>query len=74
MEVLSDVRICAICGEEIPDIDLDQKTISKAYAIYRKRHKTLSPTEIQNIRKQYGLSQRSFSKLLNWGDKTVFRY
>ena len=32
------------------------------------------PDEIKKIREQYGLSQRSFSKLLNWGDKTIFRY
>lgn len=32
------------------------------------------PEEIKAIREQYGLSQRSFSKLLNWGDKTIFRY
>ena len=28
----------------------------------------------KNIRVQYNLSQRSFAKLLNWGDKTIFRY
>ena len=30
--------------------------------------------EIRAIREQYGLSQRSFAKLLNWGDKTICRY
>jgi transcriptional regulator with XRE-family HTH domain len=32
------------------------------------------PKEIKKIREQYGLSQRSFAKLLNWGDKTICRY
>jgi transcriptional regulator with XRE-family HTH domain len=32
------------------------------------------PEEIKKIREQYGLSQRSFAKLLNWGDKTICRY
>ena len=26
------------------------------------------------MREQYGLSQRSFAKLLDWGDKTIRRY
>ena len=32
------------------------------------------PKEIKKIREQYGLSQRAFAKLLNWGDKTIYRY
>ena len=32
------------------------------------------PKEIKKIREQYGLSQRAFAKLLNWGDKTNYRY
>ena len=32
------------------------------------------PEEIKQIREQYGLSQRSLAKLLNWGDKTIHRY
>ena len=46
----------------------------KAYNEYRRRHKLLQPEEIKEIREQYGLSQRSFAKILNWGDKTVHRY
>ena len=38
-----------------------------AYNVYRKEHKLLLPEEIKKIREQYGLSQRKFSKLLNWG-------
>ena len=32
------------------------------------------PEEIKKIREQYGLSQRSFARLLNWGDKTICQY
>ena len=39
-----------------------------------KKHKLLLPDEIKNIRETYGLSQRSFAKLLNWGEKTIQRY
>lgn len=74
IEVDSDVLVCSECGEELFDETLDNETMLKAYAEYRNKHKYLSPEEIKAIREQYGLSQRGFAKLLNWGDKTIFRY
>ena len=68
------VCVCKSCGEELFDPDLDNETLNKVYDKYRRIHKLLSPKEIAQIRKQYGLSQRSFSKLLNWGEKTIHRY
>lgn len=68
------VLVCAECGEEFFSEELDNATLISAYSKYRKRHKLLLPEEIKGIREQYGLSQRSFAKLLNWGDKTIFRY
>ena len=68
------VLVCAKCGEEFFSEELDNETLIKAYNEYRKNHKLLLPEEIAQIRKQYGLSQRSFAKLLNWGDKTICRY
>ncbi len=74
IEVDAQVLVCAECGEEFFCEELDNKTLLSAYVEYRKRHKLLLPEEIKAIREQYGLSQRSFAKLLNWGDKTIFRY
>lgn len=74
IEVEAQVLICADCGEEFFCEELDNATLVRAYNEYRKRHKLLLPDEIKNIREQYGLSQRSFAKLLNWGDKTICRY
>ena len=34
----------------------------------------LQPEEIEKIRKQYGLSQKNFARLLGWGDITIHRY
>ena len=45
-----------------------------AQNLYRQRHKLLTARQIIDIREQYGLSQRSFAKLLDWGDKTIRRY
>ncbi len=74
IETDAQVLVCAECGEEFYCEELDEATLLRAYNIYRRRHKLLLPEEIRRIREQYGLSQRSFSKLLNWGDKTIRRY
>lgn len=74
IEVLADVLVCCECGEKLFDEELDNDTLLKAYNEYRIRHKLLFPEDIKDIREQYGLSQRSFGKLLNWGDKTIHRY
>lgn len=74
IEVNAQVMVCADCGEELFCEELDSATLIDAYNEYRKKHKLLLPEEIKKIREQYGLSQRSFAKLLNWGDKTICRY
>ena len=74
IEVDAQVMVCAECGEELFNEELDSATLINAYNEYRRRHKLLLPEEMRRIREQYGLSQRSFAKLLNWGDKTIRRY
>ena len=74
VEVDAQILVCAECGEEFYCEELDNATLIRAYNEYRRRHKLLLPEEIKKIREQYGLSQRSFAKLLNWGDKTICRY
>ena len=74
IEVDAQVMVCAECGEELFNEEIDSATLINAYNEYRRRHKLLLPEEIRKIREQYGLSQRSFAKLLNWGDKTIRRY
>lgn len=74
IEVNAQIMVCADCGEELFNEELDSKTLVCAYNEYRRKHKLLFPEEIKRIREQYGLSQRSFAKLLNWGDKTIHRY
>ena len=74
IEVDAQVLVCADCGEEFYCEELDNATLVNAYNEYRRKHKLLLPEEIKKIREQYGLSQRSFAKLLNCGDKTICRY
>ena len=73
-EVSAKVLVCSECGEEMFCEEFDSQTLINAYNAYRMKHKLLLPDEIKTIREQYGLSQRSFAKLLNWGDKTIYRY
>lgn len=74
IEVDAQVLICAECGEELFCEEFDNAILVSAYNEYRKKHKLLLPEEIKKIREKYGLSQRSFAKLLAWGDKTIYRY
>ena len=74
IEVDAQVLVCVDCGEEFFCEELDNETLITAYNEYRRKHKLLLPEEIKKIREQYGLSQRAFAKLLNWGDKTICRY
>ena len=74
IDIESDVMVCAECGEEFYSEELGSTTLTNVYNEYRRRHKLLFSDEIKSIREQYGLSQRSFARLLNWGDKTIYRY
>lgn len=74
IEVDAQILVCVECGEEFYCEELDNATLINSYNEYRRKHKLLLPEEIKKIREQYGLSQRSFAKLLNWGDKTICRY
>ncbi len=74
VDVEAQILVCTECEEEFFCEELDGATLVNAYNEYRKKHKLLLPEEIKAIREQYGLSQRSFAKLLNWGDKTIHRY
>ncbi|MDU0946243.1 MAG: type II TA system antitoxin MqsA family protein [Intestinibacter bartlettii] len=74
IDVEARVLVCPECHNEFYCEELDNATLTNAYNKYRKRHKLLLPSEIKQIRELYGLSQRSFAKLLNWGDKTINRY
>ncbi len=74
IEIIASVCKCSSCGSELFDMELDKKNLEDAFNIYRKKSGLLSPLEIQRIREMYGLSQRSFSKLLRWGDITMNRY
>lgn len=54
--------------------DLMQKNDLKMKDTYRKQTKLLSSSEIIDIRQAYGISQKDFSTILDWGGATIARY
>ena len=72
--LIAPVRVCATCGEEILDEELDNETLKMFYDEYRRLENLLLPEEIKAIRQKYNLSQASFAKLLGFGEKTITRY
>jgi putative zinc finger/helix-turn-helix YgiT family protein len=71
---LSKIKVCTVCNEELFDKVLDEENIQRAYNQYREKLGILFPEEIKNIREQYGLSQKTFAKLLDIGEASIARY
>ena len=74
IDVDARVAICPCCGETVFSEDLDEETLQRAFAEYRRRRGLLDPESIRAIRERYGLGQRAFSLLLGWGEITLHRY
>lgn len=68
------VRVCDTCNTDVSDDVLDGEALQTAYAIYRAKHGIMTAEEIATMRELYGLSQRSLSTLLGWGEITIHRY
>lgn len=68
------VSVCAKCGETFATEAQEERNVERAYAEYRRREGLLSPSDIQQVRAIYGLSQLNFSRWLGWGDVTLHRY
>lgn len=74
IEIEARVEYCSACQEFFADTETEEKNIQQAYRIYRQKHGLLQPDEVRNIRKKYAVSQRTFSRLLGWGEITLHRY
>ncbi|MEQ9616629.1 MAG: DUF4065 domain-containing protein [Phycisphaerales bacterium] len=67
------VWTCPVCGETIVDDDFGDPT-EKVYDAYRESHGLLKPSEIQEIRAKWNLSQAAFAALLGMSQATINRY
>ena len=74
IEITSRVNYCPEGNHYFYDVADEEEKFQTAYREYRQRKGFLQPEEIKKIREQYGLSQKSFARLLDWGDITIHRY
>jgi putative zinc finger/helix-turn-helix YgiT family protein len=74
ISVLANVRVCERCGQDVYDRELDSENLGMAYSLYRRKHRIISPDELQAMREKYDLSQRGLGTLLGWGEVTIHRY
>lgn len=65
VEVTSLARIDKATNEEVYDEELDEKTIEKCEAIYRKRHNLIEPEVITEFRQKFGITLKELANLLN---------
>lgn len=65
---------CPQCGTAISDGVIENENLKRAYMAYGHTHDIPLPNEIADLRAQYGLSLREFSKFLGFGEQTVARY
>lgn len=73
-EVNTNVRICSKCGEDIFDNELEDKNLTLAYDMYRRKHNILFPEQVKAIREKYSLTQQNLARVLGWGEVTLSRY
>lgn len=74
IEIDAQVAYCLACHEQIFHEGLDSKNLDKVYHEFRRRRGVLTPEEIRDLRKKYGLSQRALGRLLRLGEITIHRY
>ncbi|OHE40945.1 MAG: hypothetical protein A2Y16_03185 [Tenericutes bacterium GWF2_57_13] len=74
--VTANIKIfkCGTCGAEIYDEELEHDNELVVFSAYRDKAGLLQPKDIKRIRDRHGLTQRQFSLLLGFGEKTVTRY
>jgi putative zinc finger/helix-turn-helix YgiT family protein len=74
IEVTSEFLKCSECGEEFEDPKSHTDPLIAAYAEYRRRKNMVTPEQIFEFRKTYGLSQKELSELVSIGVATLSRY
>ena len=60
-------------GEEIFNRQIEIENDNRLYNIYKKQKNLLTSTEIKEIRKKYGLTQKEYASIIGVGEITVHR-
>ena len=65
---------CNESGEQFTSTELDELNLIQVYNQYRDKHNLPFPTEIKEIRKQYGLSASKMAEILGFGTNSYRNY
>jgi len=65
---------CSHTDEYLENEDMIKANNLSLKDAYRKKLGLLTSSEIRNIREKYGISQKDFSEILDWGKATITRY
>lgn len=74
VEYLSIYEYCEDSDEYIETEDMIRTNSLSMKDAYRRKVGLLTSNDIKNIREKYGVSQKEFSEILNWGQATITRY
>jgi putative zinc finger/helix-turn-helix YgiT family protein len=74
VSITSEIYVCNVCGNELWDDEKDEQNLKRAFDVYRVKNHLLTSDEIKAIRAIYGVSQKNFSIVLGFGEKTITRY
>lgn len=72
-QIIEEYAECVVCGNDVTDEELDNKTLKKLSDLYQVKH-SFDPHMLKEIRANFDLSQAVFAKLLNMGIASVKRY
>lgn len=67
-------QYCQECGEKFEPTRPDYDPLDNAYRVYRQMKGMVQPEEIKRFRKNLGLTQKEYSKILGIGIATLNRY
>jgi putative zinc finger/helix-turn-helix YgiT family protein len=74
VEVLDEYYRCGSCGEEVYRPGMMDAVLRRATAKIREEDGLLTPDQVREVRRKYGLTQPDFERLLGVGTNTVVRW
>ena len=75
-EITTEIEIsrCLECYQEFETMEQMENNLEAFRRIYRQRYRIMSPEEIIQLRKKYGISQKALGKILEIGELTINIY
>lgn len=74
VEVEDEYYRCANCGEQVYRPGMMDAVLRRATARIREEDGLLTPEQVREVRRKYGLTQPEFERLLGVGTNTIVRW